>query len=258
MTTLHEPGDLVVADVGNTKVVVAVFLQGVLRARVRLPTRARTARERAARRRAMQVLRWDRATPAILASVAPRPGAWVERWLRRKSRRVHVVRWNDPWPFRLALRTPRTVGVDRLANVAGLVARGVHTGIAIDAGTATTIDVLRRGRFVGGLILAGPAMQLAALHRATDLLPSARLPLRTPLVGRDTASALQAGALHGSCHAVAGIVRALRRELGAATPVVVTGGAAGLVAGLPGRTSQDPDLLLRGLQRLAARRFQDH
>ena len=209
MTPRRTLPDLVVADVGNTNVDVAVFAAGVLRARVQLPTRARSARERAARRRMLRTLQWDRATPAILASVAPRAGAWVERWLRRKSRRVHVARWSDPWPFTIALRTPRTVGVDRLANVAGLVARGLRTGIAVDAGTATTIDVLRHGRFVGGLILAGPRLQLAALHRGTDLLPPAVLRRVPALVGRDTASALRAGALHGSRHAIAGIALGL-------------------------------------------------
>lgn len=249
---MNTPRALVIADVGNTKVDVAVFAAGRRRGRVRLPTRARNAGERAARRQAMQRLQWDRDTPAILASVAPGPGAWVERWLRRASRRVHVVSWRDPWPFRIAVRAPHRVGVDRLANVAGLVAHGFSTGIAVDAGTATTIDVLRRGRFVGGLILAGPSLQLAALHRGTDLLPQPRLGGRVPLVGLDTAAALRAGAVHGSRHAVAGIVRELRRGLGRRTPVVITGGAARWLAGAGGRTSQDRDLLIHGLQRLAA------
>lgn len=251
--SVRRPGaDLVVADVGNTKVDVVVFASGTLRTRLRLPTHARTQRERDARRRALRAAHWDAATPAILASVAPRSGAWVERWLRRASRRVHVVRWNDPWPFRIAVRTPQSVGVDRLANVAGMVARGWSNGIAVDAGTATTIDVLRRGVFVGGLILAGPALQLGALQQGTDLLPAIRPQRVVPLVGRDTASALRAGAWYGSQHAIAGVVRALRRELGAATPVVITGGAADLACGVAGRTARDPDLLVHGLRRLAA------
>lgn len=252
MSTRRPRSTLVIADVGNTKVDVVVVAAGRLRGRVCLPTRAVTAAERAARQRALRTLQWDRDTPALLASVAPGPGAWVERWLRRASCRVHVVRWTDPWPFRIAVQSPHTVGVDRLANVAGLVARGLATGIAVDAGTATTVDVLRRGRFVGGLILAGPWLQLTALHQGTDLLPRPALTGRVPLVGRDTAAALRAGAIHGSRHAVAGIVRDLRAGLGRATPVVITGGAAALVAGVRGRTSQDPDLLIHGLQRLAA------
>lgn len=253
MSTLRPPSKLVIADVGNTKVDVVVFAAGRLRGRARMQTRARDAAERTARRRAMRALQWDRDTPAILASVAPGPGAWVERWLRRASRRVHVVRWSDPWPFRIAVRTPHTVGVDRLANVAGLVSRGLATGIAVDAGTATTIDVLRRGSFVGGLILAGPSLQLTALHQGTDLLPGTALRGRVPLVGRDTASALRAGAVHGSRHAVAGIVRGLRAGLGPRAPLVLTGGAARLFAGALGRPPHDPDLLIHGLQALAAR-----
>jgi len=95
----------------------------------------------------------------------------------------------------------------------------------VDAGTATTIDVLADGAFVGGLIAPGMAFAARQLQdRAARLwpVPFERCALRP---GRQTNEALQIGGYHVGVHGVVGTVDALRCQYPEAR-VLVTGGLA--------------------------------
>jgi type III pantothenate kinase len=134
--------------------------------------------------------------------------------------------------------------------------------VVVDLGTATTFDcVARDGAFVGGAIAPGIELGLDALARRTAKLP--RVELRSPdrAIGRDTASAIQSGAVLGYQALVAGLLVRIRRELadaGDQTPadvhVVLTGGHSGgpWAAALEGVAAVDPDLTLKGLAILHA------
>ncbi|MBI3525489.1 MAG: type III pantothenate kinase [Betaproteobacteria bacterium] len=96
---------------------------------------------------------------------------------------------------------PAQLGPDRWAALIG--ARHMHAGpcLVVNAGTATTVDVLdAAGVFRGGLILPGVSLMQTAL--ASD---TARLPLATgrfsPLP-RNTADAIASGALQATVGAI--------------------------------------------------------
>jgi type III pantothenate kinase len=253
--------DLLVVDVGNSKVLAVLFGGGVERFRVRLDyaaaSRGRWAASWRAALRALRALS-GASVPVLLASVAPRRADPVERGLRRHfGGRIHRAGWRDPWPFRIGVRAPATLGADRLANTAGLMALGHASGVAIDAGTAITFDVLDRGRLRGGLILPGFALVADALHDHTAQLPRVQ-PLPTPdLVGTDTGSALRAGIHHGVTGGVVAIAAAVQRTLGRGAPVVFTGGDGERLCAecpLPGARFE-PDLLLAGMRLVGQRIF---
>lgn len=151
-------------------------------------------------------------------------------------------------PFAHELREPQTVGADRWCNVAAACAVGLRDALVIDAGTATTFDILQDGIFRGGLIAPGMALAARALQeRAARLwpVPFAACPLEA---GRDTASALAAGGYHVGVHGVVGTARALLERYPGLT-VVTTGGLAEHVR-QPG-WRHDPLWTLRGLEALA-------
>ena len=253
--------DLLAVDVGNSKLLAALFRAGRERLRVRIDyNSAPPARWAASWARALRALRevGGGPVPVLVASVAPRRAAIIERQLRAAGyARIRQAGWRDPWPFAIRVRNPATLGVDRLANVAGLVALGFRSGVAIDAGTAITVDVLDRRRLRGGLILPGFALAARALHAQTEQLPQVR-PLRAPaLVGRDTRAALQSGIHHGLVGAVGAVAVAARRQLEPGAVIVFTGGDGERFwaeCRLPGARFE-PDLLLLGLRRLGRRIF---
>jgi type III pantothenate kinase len=127
------------------------------------------------------------------------------------------------FPFDVAVDRPETVGSDRWCNMAAAVAADLQDAIVVDAGTATTIDVLAGGVFEGGLIAPGMAFAARKLQEQGARLwpvPFAEVAL-TP--GRTTDQALAIGAFHVGCHGILGTVAALAEQFPAAT-IVATGG----------------------------------
>ena len=246
--------DVLCVDVGNSKLLAVLYAAGEERARWRIDA-GNAAWTRHAWQAVLRALASEaKRVPAIVSSVAPRRSAPLVAALERRGVRVHVASWADPWPFALRVRSPHTVGTDRLLNVAGLRALGLRQGVAVDAGTAITIDVLSDRGFEGGLIAPGPGLALAALHAATEKLPRLGEPVVVARLGRDTAAALRSGVgrvLGTGTAATAGL---LRQDLGRGVPVVLTGGAApSLRPYFQDDVVEEPGLTLLGLRHLAAR-----
>lgn len=249
---LRARSDVLVLDVGNSKTAGVLFRAGEERFRWRIDYadgNARWSRQSRSALRAARSIANGR-MPAFVVSVAPRRAAVLERQLRALTwGPLRRLSHRDDWPFRVDVRAPHSLGVDRLANVAGLVALGLRDAVAIDAGTAITVDVLRGGVLTGGLILPGVRLWSAALHAHTAQLPAVEWNDTAALIGLDTRAALRAGLRHGLSGAVRAIVRGLRAELGARASVVFTGGdGARLYAACGLRSARlEPDLLVRGV-----------
>jgi type III pantothenate kinase len=248
--------DLLCVDVGNSKVLAVLDRGGRERARWRLDATAAPGLPGAWEGvlDGLETLVSIRELRAIVCSVAPRRTASLVAALRARGARAHVVTWRDPWPFALRVHTPETVGTDRLANLAGARSLGLRRAVAVDAGTAITIDLLGEHGFEGGLIAPGPALALGALHAWTEKLPLLGPPALVPVLGRDTATAVRAGVGRILGLGSAAAAATLHTGPGSPPPIVLTGGAAPtLRPHFPDSTIDEPDLLLLGLRLLARR-----
>lgn len=128
--------------------------------------------------------------------------------------------------------------------------------LVADAGTAlslTRVDAV--GRFVGGRLMAGAALQLRALAEGTAQLPQARGPDGMPdaLWPMETEAAMGSGVLWG----MAGAIALAAQQVWAEKPdcqIWLTGGDGAqlepLLAGLEGRLRWAPDLALEALAAL--------
>lgn len=184
--------------------------------------------------------------PAGLASVVPR----VTAALRATLPDLRCVDHTWDFPFTVAIRQPETVGADRWCNVAAAADAALRDAIVVDAGTATTIDVLADGVFVGGFIAPGMAFAARKLQEEAARLwtvPFAPVPL---VPGQDTSEALAAGAFHVGTRGVIATVEALLDERPDAR-VVLTGGLGGYLERPDWQ--YDPDWTLRGLAVLLQR-----
>ncbi|MDE2290573.1 MAG: type III pantothenate kinase, partial [Elusimicrobia bacterium] len=175
-------------------------------------------------------------------------GAWGVRALEAGP--------GSPLGLRLAVRTPREVGADRVLNA--LAARELYgaPAVVVDFGTATTFDCLsRRGDYLGGAILPGPRLAAKALALHTAKLPEVDIAPTRRVIGRDTVECIQAGLYWGYVGMIEGLLRRTLRELKAPrAKVLLTGGLAPLfAAGIPG-ARHVPSLTLEGL-RLAYERL---
>ncbi len=159
-------------------------------------------------------------------------------WLKGEAERCGVTSRYD---------APEQLGPDRWAAL--VAARTLHAGacLVVNAGTATTADVLSEdGEFLGGLILPGVDLMRFVLHEHTGRLPlqEGRF-VRTP---RNTIDAIETGCRH----AQAGAVERMFRIAGTSAQCLVSGGAGKALIeqlGIPCRYVEN--LVLEGLARIA-------
>ena len=229
-------------DVGNTKIAVAriTLLEGAMVGPLERVWTGETPRGDAGELAASVAALRSAGEPVALASVVPA----VTEALRSELPEVRCVDHTWDFPFTMDLDSPETVGADRFCNVAAAAAAGLTDAIVADAGTATTIDVLCGGVFVGGLIAPGMAFAARKLQEEGARLWTVPFEPVELMPGRDTTAALAIGAYQVGTRGVTGAVEGLLEDLPVAQ-VIVTGGLGRYLA-REGWT-HDPDWTLRGL-----------
>ena len=148
-------------------------------------------------------------------------------------------------------RDPAQLGADRwVALVAAHTARPGHK-LVINAGTAVTIDALTaEGRFLGGVILPGPALMRRSLDRGTAALREAPGEVRE--FPGNTHDAIATGAVIACAGAADRMSRAMNARGAPPGLIILSGGAARELAsslGLPFEIHEN--LVLDGLQLIA-------
>jgi type III pantothenate kinase len=165
-----------------------------------------------------------------------------------------VPLWLKAEPERCGVKNryerPETLGPDRWAAL--IAARAAHPGacLVVNAGTATTVDMLSAdGTFLGGSILPGVELMRFVLHEHTGRLPIQQGALRE--APRNTLDAIETGCRHAQAGAVERLYRAFAQSAGA--PLCLIGGGAGQLLAeelaMPRRYVEN--LVLDGLARIA-------
>ena len=147
-----------------------------------------------------------------------------------------------------------TLGADRVANALAAVQEGAGAVVAVDMGTATTVDVVvqQRGKwhFMGGVIAPGVAAFADSLTGRTALLPVASGDYRGPVIGKTTLQAMSSAVYVGYPAMIDGVLDEIERELGQRIHVVLTGGDSGAIAPrMRRRCRLEPMLTLKGIAR---------
>ena len=187
-----------------------------------------------------------------VSSVVPGVNRWLTGELRSATGlRPVVVDHTFQLPFRLRVKRPEMLGVDRLCAAAGAVRSGRKSVIVVDVGSAITIDLVDTGAYRGGLILAGPTTGLRWLGAHTRKLPAIDfgtvIEPFPPLFG-DTRASMILGASLGAVGAIREATAVLRKAATGKPAVVVTGGgSAALGERLPGSWRLEPRLVCQGL-----------
>lgn len=148
---------------------------------------------------------------------------------------------------------PERLGVDRW--LALIAAQDLFSGedlVVVDAGTATTLDVLQaNGRHLGGQIIPGIETMKSVLLKNTAIV-SREFTETTDGWGRSTEACITIGALDAT---IGMIERAMDKMVHEdMTPrLILTGGkASGLANALDFRFHREPNLVLQGLSLIAS------
>lgn len=178
--------------------------------------------------------------PARQALFAPLARWMVEpRWASAQAAQCGVTN---------GYADPGQLGVDRWAALVGAWHLQHGACLVVNAGTATTVDMLSsQGMFRGGIILPGVDLMQRALARYTTGLPLSQG--RFAREPRCTADAIESGCLH----AQAGAIERMYARLEAGAVCLLSGGNAERIQpilNIPARAVDN--LALEGLVRIGA------
>jgi len=155
-------------------------------------------------------------------------------------------------PFRIAYKTPETLGPDRLAAVAEAYAQKPgHDLLVIDIGTAITYDIVTaEGIYLGGNISPGIGMRFKALNHFTGKLPLVSKTGERTEIGYTTETAIREGVLQGVHYEIEGYIRACNLKYPKLLIFLTGGGTFLLDNRAKSRTFADNLLVAKGLNRI--------
>ncbi len=182
--------DLVI-DLGNTRMKVALFVNGALDGVLWLSKENHSDLE--------HLIDTSGATRTIVSAVTE----FDESIFAMLRARTDVVKMesNTPIPISIDYKTPQTLGTDRIANACG--AAKLYPGknvLVIDFGTCVKYDLLEAsGVFCGGAIAPGLRMRFDAMHQMTGKLPHILSWEASDAIwpGKSTVSSMVTGAIQG-------------------------------------------------------------
>ncbi len=250
---------ILVADVGNTNIVLGLMEGLEVHTTWRISTMARTTDELGVLMLQLFAHRGIDAkavSGAIISSVVPSVLYETQKAIRRYlDVEPLIVGRKLKTGIKVRTDNPREVGADRIVNAAAAVHRWGAPIVVVDFGTATTFDCVdAQGDYIGGSIAPGFRIAADALFQRTAQLPRVELVRPPGAIGRNTVHAMQSGLLFGYAGLVDALARRCKEELGGTAKVVATGGLATLVATESSAIEEvDPHLTLRGLALLYER-----
>ena len=187
---------------------------------------------------------------AIIASV----GNFEENELALISDycKLHVLNQSSKVPFTNAYKTPKTLGVDRIAlATAAYYKNPKGNSLVIDAGTCITYDFLdEKGIYQGGAIAPGVSMRYKALHNQTSKLPLLEKEHPEDFIGNTTESSIHSGVVNGVCQEIEGIILQYESRSKDLTVILTGGDAHFLSKRLKNGIFADSKFLLMGLNHL--------
>ncbi len=188
---------------------------------------------------------------AIISSVIS-IAASVEEVVAKHIGEVLLLDAKTPVPVENLYKSKDTLGKDRLAAaVGGNASFPGEPVLVIDAGTALTIEFInKKNQYLGGSISPGLKMRFRALHEFTGRLPFVRPEGSFDMPANETVASIISGVVFGIVSEIEGVVKAYKDKY-AGLKVIMTGGDSGFLDELiKSSIFVDPDLVLKGLNRI--------
>ncbi len=231
---------LLVVETGNTVASIALFRGSECLEVHKVPSPVMSSREKVAEQLLPILMHYPSLRDAVLCSVVPLLDQPIIETLRAHlSGEVVQVTSSMQLPFTLHYDSPESFGADRVALCA--LSCQLYAGeavIALDIGTAITVDVLDSARnYLGGLIMPGLDLMAKSLHEHTARLPLVGIERPETLIGLSTAECIRNGIVLNCVSGIDGllvkITRWLREERGEERiRVIAAGGNAPLVTAM--------------------------
>ncbi len=151
--------------------------------------------------------------------------------------------------FKNCYKTPKTLGVDRIALVAASAHQFPDNNVLIiDAGTCITYDFINtKNEYLGGAISPGIRLRYKTLNNLTANLPLLETKAPKLLIGNSTATSIHSGVVNGVVKEINGIVKEYKTNYSDLTIILTGGDAKFLSKRLKSGIFANSNFLLEGL-----------
>ncbi|HZW63086.1 MAG TPA: type III pantothenate kinase [Flavobacteriaceae bacterium] len=185
---------------------------------------------------------------AILSTVGKLPEKDSQH-LKNKVQNLHVLNANSKLPFKNHYKTPKTLGVDRMALIAAASIQYPNQNVlVIDAGTCITFDfVTKENNYLGGSIAPGIQLRYKALHNLTANLPLLEPQAPESVIGNTTNRAIHAGVMLGTVAEIDGLIDKYKEDYSDLTVILTGGDTKFLSKNLKSTIFANSNFLLEGL-----------
>ena len=203
-------------DIGNTRVKAAVFEKNTI-LDVFVFDKKKIISE------IKKIIKNYEVSDAIMSSVAKiseKKKAKIQNIVR-----VHQLSFATRVPFFNLYKTPKTLGVDRIALVSNAVLKYPNKNVLIiDAGTCITFDFVNdKKQYLGGAISPGIEMRFQSMNTFTASLPKVNPKVLDGFIGKNTEESLNSGVVNGVIQEIEGVIHQYKCKYLDLT-VVLTGG----------------------------------
>lgn len=185
---------------------------------------------------------------AILSSVGNVSKEQI-KFLQRKVNTVHILNYKSILPYRSYYKTPKTLGVDRIALIAAACGKYAKSNVlVIDAGTCITFDFLTASNnYLGGAISPGIRLRYKALHNLTAKLPLLETKKPSKIIGNSTDESIHSGVINGTIFEIDGVIDKYKEKYPDLTVILTGGDAKFLSKNLKSTIFANSNFLLEGL-----------
>ncbi|RED46948.1 type III pantothenate kinase [Winogradskyella eximia] len=152
-------------------------------------------------------------------------------------------------PFNNLYKTPKTLGVDRMALVGASVQQFSNKNVLIiDAGTCITYDfITKENNYLGGAISPGIRLRYKTLNNLTANLPLLGTEEPKSIIGNSTETSIHSGVVNGVVKEIDGIIDQYIEDYLDLTVILTGGDAIFLSNQLKNTIFANSNFLLEGL-----------
>ena len=244
---------MILIDVGNTNIVLAVSVNKKIKNIKRVETNKKIKSINKIVSNIVKIylnLNYlKNSKVAIISSVVPNLNSQIIKILKLYKIKVYLLKSKDIMPYLKIDYNLNEIGADRIANSLAVINYKIKNSIVIDFGTATTFEVIKNSRFLGGLIFPGIELSKSTLIKKTSLLKNTQIAKTKVVVAKTTKKSIQSGFYWGYIFAINGIIKKITKEKKFKPRIILTGGLAKIFKNdIKPKPIVNSNLTLEGLQ----------
>lgn len=227
---------LLTIDIGNTNIVLGVFISDKLICQYRFSSDKRWQylffKIEIEKFLDIHNLKKQDISNIIIASVVPELNDKIYKACQKINEKTLLLNSQHLEKIiNINIKNKEEVGIDRLVNAIYANNKYGQNLIIIDFGTATTFDIIGDNlQYLGGVIAPGINLSLKALSDFAAKLPKISVKKQENVIGKSTIEAMNSGIYFGYISLINGINQKIIREYGQDMKIILTGGLSRIFA----------------------------